>query len=119
MHRHTLLPSLLLLRLGLLLRVILVLLYLLHVRGQHLGGLQGLSSLHWHLCQGLLVVIIQVPLAWVLPNLKSWFGQPTCETRVRLLGHLLVAGGDGRCWGFHGLLGQQLAEGTVRGSVHH
>lgn len=115
LHGHTLLPSLLLL----LLWVILVLLHLLHVLGQHLWALQWLSSLHWHLSQWLLVVVIQVPLARVLPDLKSWFGQPTSETRVRLLGHLLVAGRDRWCWGLHGLLGQQLAKGTVRGSIHH
>lgn len=114
---HMLLPGLLLLLLWR--RVILVLLHLLHVLGQHLRGLQWLSSLHWHLSQWLLVVIIQVALASVWPHLKSWFGQPTGETRVSLLGHLLVASRKSWRWGLHGLLGQQLAEGAVRGSVHH
>lgn len=84
LHGEPLLPSLL----WRLLWVILVLLHLRHVLGQHLWGLQRLSSLPWQLSQWLLVVIIQVPWGRVLPDLKSWFGQPTCETRVRLLGHL-------------------------------
>lgn len=89
LHRNPLQSSLLLLRRRL--WVILVLLHWLHMAGQHLRGLQWLSSLHCHLGQGLLVVIIQVPLGSMLPDRKGWFGQSTCETRVRLLGHLLVA----------------------------
>jgi hypothetical protein len=90
LHRDPLQSGLLLLRRRL--WVILVLLQLLHMAGQHLRGLQWLSSLHGHLGQGLLVVIIQVPLGSVLPDWKGWFGQSTREARVRLLGHLLVAG---------------------------
>lgn len=101
------------------LRVILVLLHLRQVLGQHGWRLQGLCPLHGHLRQGLLVVIEQVPLARVLAHLESGFGQPPRKPWVRLLGHWLVAGGERRRGGLQGFLGQQLAEGAVRGPVHH